>query len=58
VKGETVVIARPSLLLGPWRRYRAIEADRVAASLLASVRDGFPGALVLESDALQAHIVE
>lgn len=76
---ETVVIARPSLLLGeratpraaeklgeaalalanpfligPWRKYRAIDGDAVAASLIASVRGKFPGVLTLESDALQA----
>jgi uncharacterized protein YbjT (DUF2867 family) len=80
---ETVVIARPSLLLGerarpraveklgetalslakpfligPWRKYRAISGDTVAAALIASVRGRFPGALTLESDALQAHVVE
>ena len=80
---ETVVIARPSLLLGerakpraaekaaeaalalmkplligPLRKYRAISGDAVAASLVASVRGRFPGTLTLESDALQAHVVE
>lgn len=49
-------LARP-LLLGPWRKYRAIEADRVAAALIAAVRGAPPGALVLESDSLQAHVV-
>lgn len=80
---ETVVIARPSLLLGtrtvprtaekfgetalglikpllvgPLRKYRAISGEAVAAALIASVRGKFPGTLVLESDALQAHLVE
>ena len=79
---ETVVIARPSLLLGvrakpraaekigeaalallspllvgPLRKYRAIAGDTVAAAMIASVRGKFPGTLVLESDALQAHLV-
>lgn len=80
---ETVVIARPSLLLGPrakpraaekvgeaaltllkpfligsWRKYRAIAGSTVAAALIASVRRDFSGTLTLESDALQAHLVE
>ncbi len=74
---ESVVIARPSLLLGkrakprpaeivaepalkliapllvgPLRKYRAIEGSTVAASLIAAVRGGVPGTLILESDAL------
>ncbi|MBI2386299.1 MAG: hypothetical protein HYV14_09830 [Elusimicrobia bacterium] len=77
---ETVVIARPSLLLGaraeprlaeklgeaalalaspllvgPWRKYRAVSGDAVAAALIASTRSGIPGTLTLESDALAAH---
>jgi uncharacterized protein YbjT (DUF2867 family) len=80
---ETVVVARPSLLLGvrpkpravetvaeaalgllkpvligPLRKYRAISGAAVAAALVASVRGRFPGTLTLESDALQAHVVE
>lgn len=80
---ETMVIARPSLLLGararprpaeklgeaalalaspflvgPLRKYRAISADTVAAALIASVRERFPGKRTLESDALGAHVVE
>jgi uncharacterized protein YbjT (DUF2867 family) len=80
---ETVVIARPSLLLGerarpraaekaaeavlavlkpllagPLRKYRAISGDTVAQALIASVRGHFPGTLTLESDALQASVVE
>lgn len=69
---ESVVIARPSILLGPRaehrpaerlgiavalalrplipRRWRAIEADAVAGALLAGVRGGVPGRLVLENE--------
>jgi uncharacterized protein YbjT (DUF2867 family) len=71
---ESVVIARPSILLGPRaesrpaerlgislalalrplipRRWRAVHADAVAASLLAAVRGGVPGTLVLENEIL------
>jgi len=55
--GEAALaLARP-LLIGPWRKYRAIEGDTVAVSLIASVRGKFPGVLTLESDALQASVV-
>lgn len=79
----TLVVARPSLLLGarerprageklgaaalalarpflrgPLARYRAIEADAVAAALIASVRGGYPGVLTLESDEIQGHLVD
>lgn len=73
---ECVVIARPSILLGPRaehrpaerlgislalalrplipKRWRAVRADAVAASLLAAARGGVPGTLVLENEALGA----
>lgn len=73
---ESIVIARPSFLLGERaehrpgerlavslalalrpaipRRWRAVPADSVAASLLAAVRGGVPGVLVLENDSLGA----
>lgn len=73
---ESVVIARPSFLLGEraehrpaekWgialalalrpvipRRWRAVAADSVAASLHAAVRGGVPGVLILENDSLGA----
>lgn len=75
---ETLVIARPSLLLGerarprfseklgaaalalarpvligPWRKYRAISGAAVAASLVASTRGAIPGRVILESDDLE-----
>ncbi len=50
---EPVMALLSPLLLGPLRKYRAIEADAVAASLVAAVRGGIPGRLTLESDALQ-----
>jgi len=56
--GEAVLGLAAPLLVGPWRKYRAISADAVAAALIASVRGRFPGALTLESDALQGHLVE
>ena len=56
--GEAVLTALGPVLRGPWRKYRAISGEKVAAALIASVRGRFPGTLTLESDALQAHLVE
>lgn len=56
--GEAALAFAAPLLVGPWRKYRAIPADDVAAALIASVRGRFPGTLTLESDALRAHLVE
>ena len=56
--GETVLALVKPLMIGPLRKYRAISGEAVAAALIASVRGKFPGTLTLESDALQAHLVE
>jgi uncharacterized protein YbjT (DUF2867 family) len=56
--GEAALALASPLLVGPWRKYRAISGDAVAAALIASVRGRFPGALTLESDSLQGHLVE
>lgn len=56
--GEAVLSLASPLLIGPWRRYRAVPDDAVAAALIAAVRGRVPGTLILESDALQAHLVE
>jgi uncharacterized protein YbjT (DUF2867 family) len=42
------------LLFGPFRRYRAIEADDVAAALIAAAADPAPARLVWEHDAIAA----
>jgi uncharacterized protein YbjT (DUF2867 family) len=47
------LILRP-FLAGPWRRYRAVRAEDVAAAMIAAVRGRVPGTLILESDALAA----
>jgi uncharacterized protein YbjT (DUF2867 family) len=41
-------------LAGPLRRWRAVRAETVAASLVAALRGRVPGTLILESDALRA----
>lgn len=46
------------LLSGPWAKYRAVDADAVAAALIAATRGRVPGTLVLESDALAGDGVE
>ena len=56
--GETVLTLIKPLLIGPLRKYRAISGEAVATTQIASARSKFPGTLVLESDALQAHLVE
>ncbi|HXT02233.1 MAG TPA: hypothetical protein VN915_16285 [Elusimicrobiota bacterium] len=38
---------------GPLRRWRAVKADDVAASLIAATRGRVPGTLVLESGAIR-----
>jgi len=53
---EPVLAALKPLLVGPLRRYRAIEAGQVAAALIAATRGAIPGTLVLESDALEAYL--
>jgi len=53
--GELALILAKPLLIGPWRKYRAISGDAVAAALIASVRGRFPGKLTLESDQLESH---
>ena len=45
------LVLRP-LLAGPWRKYRAVRAEDVAAALIAAVRGRVPGTLVLESDTM------
>jgi len=42
------------LMIGPLRRWRAVKAETVAASLVASLRGRVPGTLILESDAILA----
>lgn len=73
---QSVVIARPSILLGPRAerrpaerlgislalalrplipaRWRAVQADSVASSLISAVRGGVPGLLILENESLGA----
>jgi uncharacterized protein YbjT (DUF2867 family) len=41
-------------LAGPLRRFRAVRAETVAASLVGALRGRVPGTLILESDALRA----
>jgi uncharacterized protein YbjT (DUF2867 family) len=45
------LIGQP-LLVGPLRRWRAVRAEAVAASLIAALRGRVPGTLILESDDL------
>ncbi len=56
--GDGVVLAVMKLLdplmAGRLRRWRAIEADDVAAALISAVRGKVPGVLVLESEDLRA----
>ncbi|HEX4048504.1 MAG TPA: NAD-dependent dehydratase [Elusimicrobiota bacterium] len=42
------------VLRGPLRRWRAVRAEDVAASLVAALRGRVPGTLILESGALRA----
>lgn len=56
--GEAALALASPFLIGPLRRYRAISAGAVAAALIASVRERRPGTRILESDVLQAHVVE
>ena len=49
--------ARP-LLVGPLRRWRAVRAVDVAASLIAATRGRVPGTLVLESDAIAGATIQ
>jgi uncharacterized protein YbjT (DUF2867 family) len=46
-------LAEP-LLVGPLRRYRALDAGAVARAMVRLARDGFRGARVLESDEIAA----
>jgi uncharacterized protein YbjT (DUF2867 family) len=56
--GETIAVAAflllAPLLSGPWRKYRAVRAEDVAAALVGAVRGRVPGTLILESGALAA----
>jgi uncharacterized protein YbjT (DUF2867 family) len=52
--GEAALRVLAPLLIGRWRRYRAIRADAVASALVLAVRGRVPGALTLESDELAA----
>jgi uncharacterized protein YbjT (DUF2867 family) len=56
--GEAVGIAAAgclsALLLGPLRRYRAVDADLVAAALVGALKKAEPGVHVREHDAIVA----
>lgn len=56
--GERVAIALMKglsfLLLGPLRKYRAIEAAVVAKAMVLAARSGTPGVTIHESDEIQA----
>jgi uncharacterized protein YbjT (DUF2867 family) len=52
--GRAVFPALNPVLRGGWRRYRAISADAVAASMVAAASDGPPGRMVWQHDQLQA----
>lgn len=56
--GEAALALAAPFLIGPWRKYRAISGDTVAAGLIASVRGRYPGTLILESDALSRGRIE
>jgi uncharacterized protein YbjT (DUF2867 family) len=52
--GETfaevfLLIARP-LLIGSWKKYRAVEASAIARAMVAAAQTPRPGARILESD--------
>ena len=49
--GELTRVLAP-LMLGPLRRWRPVQADAVASSLISALRGRVPGALILESDAI------
>jgi uncharacterized protein YbjT (DUF2867 family) len=51
---QVVTPALNPLLLGPLRRYRAVDADRVAAALVAAALDRTPGREVWEYDHILA----
>lgn len=56
--GEAALAVLTPFLIGPWRKYRAIRGETVAAALIACVRKNVPGSLLLESDGLQSYLVE
>ena len=41
------------LLLGSWRKYRAISVERVAKAMYESARQDYPGVRIFESDEIQ-----
>lgn len=43
-----------SLLMGSWRKYKAIDADYVARSMIAAAKKSTPGFTVYEYDAMKA----
>jgi uncharacterized protein YbjT (DUF2867 family) len=51
---EAAMFLLKPFLLGPLRKYRAIEAEVVAKAMLALARSGRKGVNILESDEIQA----
>lgn len=50
---EGAFVLLSPLMTGPLARYRPVRAEAVARSLIAAVRGGVPGALVVESDSIE-----
>jgi uncharacterized protein YbjT (DUF2867 family) len=51
--GEPLLKSLKFLLVGPWRKYRALEAQIVARAMVEVAKQNFPGVNIFESDRIE-----
>jgi uncharacterized protein YbjT (DUF2867 family) len=51
--GYLVLTILAPLLLGPWKKYRAISVEQVAKALYESAKQDYPAVQIFESDEIQ-----